>query len=190
MVGLFILITSFETHILLFSVRFLKVNPSGETPVIKHKDTYVADSVVILAYLANNLAKSESDKELLYPAGSEENINTITKFIEEEWRPAFSRVIMASAPPMQKEWRPKLWAAFDKLEAELTNYGPFFLGKRYSALDIIISPFAARIPFLKYFRDISLPAEKYPKALDYFQTLTNDDRFQKVVRSFEIFVLS
>ena len=77
----------------------MKVNPSGETPVLKHGDDYINDSVKILEYIEKNFAGT---KGKLYPKKKEDKIKETIKFVEEEWRPAFSKVLVASAPAIQK----------------------------------------------------------------------------------------
>jgi glutathione S-transferase len=90
------------------------MNSSGETPVLKHKDKILNESVAIMEYIDKELGS----KRILFPEDIEDKVKTALKLVEEEWRPAFSRVLLAPAPLMQKEWRPKLFAAFDKIEAQ------------------------------------------------------------------------
>ena len=79
-------------------LRFLKVVPSGETPVLKVGEEYVSDSMKIVEYIDTKLGS----ERVLFPQDSEEKVKETVKYIEEEWRPAFSKVMVASAPPMQK----------------------------------------------------------------------------------------
>jgi glutathione S-transferase len=108
------------------------VNPSGETPVLKSGEEYIADSMKIVEHIDTKLVS----KKVLF---ENEKVKEIVTFIEEDWRVSFSRVLVASAPPMQKvcrfcnllmiqEFRPKMMKAFEKMEDLLQSDTPYFLG--------------------------------------------------------------
>ncbi len=83
------------------------------------------------------------------------------------------RVMMSTSPPMQREWRPKLLAAFDKLEERLDSIKKkfpkassiFLNGEELSVADISAAPWAARVNFLPYFRGFRLDEKKHENTL-------------------------
>lgn len=87
----------------------------------------------------------------------------------------------------KKEFRPKLIAAIDKIEAALgqnSTEGPFFFGSKWNAVDIILAPFIVRFPFLKYFREFTGLSAKHVRTLAYIEAISSNPEFQKVAFSY------
>jgi glutathione S-transferase len=88
-----------------------------------------------------------------------EEVRALIKVCKEEYFPAFGKVLMAPAPPIQAEFRPKLMEAVKKVNAALNkSKGPYLLGSKYTLADLIWTPLLACLPLLSYFRGFSLPS--------------------------------
>lgn len=124
----------------------LDVSPEGKLPVMKDEDKLIADSTKIIEHLEATFGQKEPS---LNPPEAKEWVD----YLHREFFPIFAKNMMGTAPPVQKEFRPKLIEALKKLNQAIgKNGGPYFLGKEYSMVDIVYTPIVARFPLLQHFR--------------------------------------
>lgn len=81
---------------------FLKINPGGETPVLKHNEKYILESPSIIEYIDTTW----NTEPLLYEDSAQ--TKEWVKIAEDEFRISFSKVLIASPPPMQKRIQTKV----------------------------------------------------------------------------------
>lgn len=128
------------------------------------------------------LLEKQVPEPALCPADKCAVIDEWKPFALTELQPACAKTMMASAFPMQKQFRAKLTAALEKLDAGLRKHsggGQFFFGAAPTLLDILLSVFLQRVPFLDYFRDYRYDSEKLSEAHRYITHLRDWPAFAK-----------
>jgi glutathione S-transferase len=126
---------------------FLVISPTGQVPVIRHEDRFVADSAVILEYL-----------EEVYPSpalrprspGLRALTRFWTKFADERLYPAMLRLLLADEE-RRSAAAFKLCDLMVFIDAEgfaKNGSGPYWLGQELTLLDLAYYPLLERLPAL------------------------------------------
>jgi glutathione S-transferase len=130
--------------------RYKAANPKNVSPCVKYQGQFLLDSIPIIQTIDKatsstlNLPESEAAKELL-------------TYVDTQLVPSLGKTLMNPQPPVQKEEIPKVMEGFKKLNAVLAeSKGPFLLGEKITVIDIVIMPHIVRVPYLKYFRYLTL----------------------------------
>lgn len=160
---------------------FLKASPEGTVPLMKIGDseTYLTSSADMLNYLEEKYPTPS-----VYPSSvPREDVHKWVAFVRTVYIPAFMKVMMGTAPPVQAEFRPKLKEAYTKLQAHLAARdveGPYFFGAEYSLVDILLTPFVARRPLHKFFREFDGVDPKATELNAYLDALVNKEEHAKI----------
>lgn len=135
---------------------FLVISPTGEVPVIRHEDHFVADPTVILEYLEDVFPSPR-----LRPA--DPALRAVarfwTKIADEKLYPAMLRVLLSTGEKRSAAWT-KLRDLLMFIEREgLTRCGrgPYWLGQELSVVDLVYYPFFERLPALPEAEGTGLP---------------------------------
>ncbi|MCC7250879.1 glutathione S-transferase family protein [Hyphomicrobium sp.] len=156
------------------STDFLKINPMGKIPVLRDDDTIVSESPAILTYLADKYPKAG----LAPPVDAPERGRYLKWmfFYGSCFEPAMVDVsLKRETPPSMAGWG-KPADVLDTLSAALIP-GPWLLGDRFSAADVLVGSGIAymlgfkvlpdRPEYLAYVERLSArPAHKAAQAAD------------------------
>eukprot|EP00288_Rhodomonas_lens_P009380 CAMPEP_0177738824 /NCGR_PEP_ID=MMETSP0484_2-20121128/26668_1 /TAXON_ID=354590 /ORGANISM="Rhodomonas lens, Strain RHODO" /LENGTH=144 /DNA_ID=CAMNT_0019252785 /DNA_START=42 /DNA_END=473 /DNA_ORIENTATION=+ len=125
---------------------FMKMNPKGLVPVLRHRDTVVVESDDINKYIDETL-------------GSPGSLQSDPKAVAAAKQVINQRVMPAAKSCIHGGSDDKMHAAFAELEALIR--GPFITGADFSLADISAVPMFQRM--MEDSRRIGLEKSRYPK---------------------------
>lgn len=123
---------------------FLKLNPSGQVPVVEDGETIVTDSNAILVYLARKYAPDWLPGDLILEAEVQKFLSLAAGEIANG--PAAARLITVFGSPLSPDRAMTVAkTAFDRLEQHLEGR-QWLVGDRPSIADVAIYSYTAHAP--------------------------------------------
>ncbi|MBE9211017.1 glutathione S-transferase family protein [Nostoc sp. LEGE 06077] len=159
---------------------FTQISRYGKVPAIKHGDVEIYESAVINEYL-----------EEVFPEPALLPHDPTTKAIARIWIdyantrfvPAFNKFLRGKDAQEQEQGRKEFVEALLYIEQEglgkLSGNGPYWLGEKFSLVDISFYPWFERLPLLEHFRKFTLPTET-PRLLQWWNAVENRESIQAV----------
>lgn len=137
---------------------FLKLNPSGQVPVVEDGETIVTDSNAILVYLARKYAPEWLPGDLILEAEVQKFLSLAAGEIANG--PAAARLITVFGSPLSPDRAMTVAkTAFDRLEQHLEGR-QWLVGDRPSIADVAIYSYTAHAP------EGNVSLELYPNIRD------------------------
>jgi glutathione S-transferase len=137
---------------------FLALSPHGKVPVLIYGDDRIWESAIINEYL-----------EEMFPApalmpqepGLRAFVRIWVDFANTRFTTAFYKLLLAQTSEAQADWRDEMSRHLRFIEQrglqELSAEGPYWLGDRFSLLDLTYYPWFERWAALEHYRGLSLP---------------------------------
>jgi glutathione S-transferase len=138
--------------------NFLKISPHGKVPVLLCGDDRVWESTIINEYL-----EEVFPTPALMPAapGLRARIRIWTDFANSRFTTAFYKLLLAPTEAARADWREEMTRHLRFIDQqgfqELSEQGPYWLGDRFSLLDITYYPWFERWAVLEHYRGLTLP---------------------------------
>jgi len=139
---------------------FLQLSPHGKVPVLIHGDRRVWESAIINEYLEEVFLTPP-----LMPAdpGQRALVRIWIDFANTRFTVAFYKLLLAQTEDAQADWREEMVKHLRFIEVrglrELSAEGPYWLGDRFSLLDITYYPWFERWAALAHYRGIEIPED-------------------------------
>ena len=133
--------------------EFLAINPRGLVPAIIHNGKCVYESAVCIEYVDEAFS---SDTSLL-PTGpyGRAYVRIWSDFIGKGIAPLFYQ--MLRLPEKLQEIKTELLKNLAEFSRNISDDGPFFTGKTFGMVDIMLVPFTLRLYILKHYRGFEIP---------------------------------
>lgn len=137
---------------------FLEISPHGKVPVLLYGGDRIWESAVINEYL-EEVFPSPS----LMPAepGLRALVRIWIDFANTRFTTAFYKLLLAQTPDAQADWREEMIKHLRFIDQrgfqELSATGPYWLGDRFSLLDITYYPWFERWAALEHYRGVTIP---------------------------------
>ncbi|CEO96140.1 hypothetical protein PBRA_004830 [Plasmodiophora brassicae] len=155
----------------------LQYNPSGLVPVLIHRydpdqPPFVCpESMVIVDYVDEAWPGNRTSFMPLDPRERARcrlaSLNIAKKIV-----PTFYKMLVRQDPAVQETAKDELLEGLLTFSKGLPEDGPFFLGERFSGVDILLAPWALRMFLLKHFRGFEVPADgPFAKYLRWFNAI-------------------
>lgn len=139
---------------------FLKISPHGKVPVLLCGGDRIWESAIINEYL-EEVFPSPS----LMPAepGLRALVRIWIDFANTRFTTAFYKLLLTQTSEGQADWRAEmtkhLWFIDQRGFQELSTEGPYWLGDRFSLLDITYYPWFERWAALEHYRGLGIPED-------------------------------
>ncbi|XP_033752254.1 glutathione S-transferase U19-like [Pecten maximus] len=144
--------------------ELMAVNPNGLVPVIVLENgKSVFESAVCIQYVDE---LGPEGKQILPKDPFERaQVRMWSDFISSKLVPPFYRMLAAQETEQQEKIKLTLLEDLATFSDAIDNDGPFFSGKTFGMVDIMLCPFTLRFgPVLKHFRDFEVPdTDRYQK---------------------------
>ena len=135
------------------SPEFLAINPRGLIPVVIHKGKFIYESSVCIEYIDETFSGTKS----LLPKDPYERAyaRMWNDFITKKIISAVYRLL--SLPQKFGETKAEILKNLADLSAAMSDEGPYFMGKDFGMLDIMLVPFTLRFYILKHYTGFDIP---------------------------------
>ncbi|MFN6568545.1 glutathione S-transferase family protein [Dendronalium sp. ChiSLP03b] len=166
---------------------YTQISRYGKVPAIKHGDVEIYESAIINEYL-----------DEVFPEPPLLPRDPATKAIARIWIdyantrfvPAFNKFLRGKDSQEQEQGRKEFTEALLYLEQEglgkLSN-GHYWLGDRFSLVDISFYPWFERLPLLEHFRKFTLPAET-PRLQTWWNLVRDRKSIQAVANPVDFYL--
>ena len=136
-----------------------EVNKKGLVPAMKDQGNAVADSYIVLEYINDMWTKA--DGKSLFPESPSQRAvaRTWSTFINNSLVKSWYGVIFAKGDKETEDAKQKLLSDIKVLEEEMKSLsdGPFFMGKEFGVVDIMLAPHVERMPVLETLKGFKMP---------------------------------
>lgn len=144
--------------------ELMAVNPNGLVPVIVLKNgTSVYESAVCIQYVDE--LRSEGKQILPQAPYDRAQVRMWCDFISSKLVPPFYKMLTAKDKEQQEKIKTTLLEDLATFTGAIDEEGPFFSGKDFGMVDMMLCPFTLRFrPVLKHYRDFEVPdTDRYRK---------------------------
>ena len=137
--------------------EWLAVNPRGLVPAIVHNGKLIVESTVCIEYVDEAWS---TDRHLL-PSDPYERaqVRLLADHITKKVAPPYYQLLMKKSKAERAEAKKNIIESLTALfESDPSSDGPFFGGKSFNKVDIMLAPHAYRIRLiLKHYRGFTVP---------------------------------
>ncbi|BFZ05230.1 hypothetical protein BsWGS_08268 [Bradybaena similaris] len=152
--------------------EFLVVNPRGLVPAIVHKGRSVYESPICVEYV-DEVWKHEP-KLLPRDPYNRAVARIWVDFIAKKIIPVFYRMIQKQGKQEQDEAKVELLANLETVTQAMSKTEPFFFGKKFGIVDIILVSYLARLYILKHYRNFEVPHdERFARFYTWYEAAQN-----------------
>ncbi|MCU0546109.1 MAG: glutathione S-transferase family protein [Oscillatoriaceae cyanobacterium Prado104] len=167
---------------------FVQVSPYGKVPAIEHGNAKIYESAIINEYLDEVFPEPP-----LLPRDPE------GKAIARIWIdyantrlvPAFNKFLRGKDAQEQEQGRREFLESLLFIEqqglGQLSGNGPYWLGEKFSLIDISFYPWFERLSVLDYFRKFALPTET-PRLEKWWNAVRDRDSVRAVANPVEFYI--
>lgn len=160
--------------------EFIQVSRYGKVPAIQHGAVKIYESAIINEYLDEVFP----EPPLLPREPGDRAIARIRiDYANTRLVPAFSKLLRGKSVEEQEQGRREFLEALLYIEQEgfgtLSGDGPYWLGDKFSLVDISFYPWFERLPVLEHFRQFTLPPET-PRLQQWWTVLRDRPSIQAV----------
>lgn len=138
---------------------FSRISPYGKVPVLKHGEIRVYESAIINEYLEETFPAPPLMPE---PPDLRAQVRMWIDYCNTQYIPDFYKLLLTQEQDERDRLREKLIGHLKFIEHEgfagLSGKGPYWLGSRFSLLDIAWYPFFERFVVAEHYRQVSIPA--------------------------------
>lgn len=135
--------------------ELLAKNPRGMVPIIENDGKIVYDSPVCIEYVDEAF---DTDTFLLPRDPYERARCRIwSDFISKKIVPSYYQMLVKENESDRKSAKEMILKSLIELSAEMDPIGPFFRGKEFGLVDIMLVPYTLRLCVLKHYRGFELP---------------------------------
>ncbi|NMG08406.1 glutathione S-transferase family protein [Brasilonema sp. UFV-L1] len=162
---------------------FTQISRYGKVPAIKHGDIEIYESAIINEYLDEVFPEPP-----LLPSdpGAKAIARIWIDYANTRLVPAFNRLLRGKDTTEQEQGRREFTEALLYIEEEglgrLSGSGSYWLGDKFSLVDISFYPWFERLPLLEYFRNFTLPSET-PRLQTWWNTVRDRESIRLVANS-------
>ena len=164
--------------------EWLSVNPRGLVPAVIHEGKCIYESTVVLEYIdeawkqGNRILPKDPYERALARIWSDH----VTKKIVPPYYAHLMKKEEAARQESKDDFINNLRALTDAMKPE----GPYFMGKEFGLVDIMVFPFVARIEVLKRLKHFELPSEPWcERLMTWFDTVSKMDCVKKTLPDIE-----
>lgn len=159
---------------------FTQISRYGKVPAIKHEDIEIYESAIINEYLDEVFPEPPL---LPRDPGTRAIARIWIDYANTRLVPAFNKFLRSKDTTEQEQGRREFTEALLYLEEEglsrLSGSGPYWLGDKFSLVDISFYPWFERLPVLEHFRNFTLPSET-PRLQKWWNTVRDRSSVQAV----------
>ncbi|CAI6338485.1 unnamed protein product [Periconia digitata] len=137
----------------------LDLNPRGLVPTLQYQEKPLYESTVLCEFLEEAFPDHAPH---LQPSDPYERARTRiwTDFVTSRVIPGFHRFLQHQGQDGLKEKRIEFLGYLKEFTREMDGEGPFFLGKEFSLIDVVIAPWAVRLWVFDHFKGgVGIPQE-------------------------------
>jgi len=163
---------------------YLKINPVGKVPSIRHNENILVESLLIMDYLEEAFPQTKflpEDPFLRYKTRS------LVQFAENQFIPTFYSLMKAQTEEQQKPNETKLLNQLEYLNTALLELDSisnppdsssgFAIGSSFSYLDAVYAPFFLRFCVNEHYRNFYIPeSESFARVRRWKDQLIQDYR--------------
>ena len=155
--------------------EWLAVNPRGLVPAIVHNGTTVYDSQICIEYVDESWCTGKA----LLPKDPYERafVRIWSDHITKKIVPPFYAMLIKETEQERQESKDAILNNIQLLMNAMSENGPFFLGNEFGMVDIMLAPYAQRIPvLLKTYRGFDIPDnEKFSRYYRWWNAVKDVD---------------
>mmetsp|Transcript_9151 Transcript_9151/g.13732 ORF Transcript_9151/g.13732 Transcript_9151/m.13732 type:complete len:332 (-) Transcript_9151:223-1218(-) len=143
---------------------FLEVSPTGLIPGLDNSGEKVHDSLIVVQYI-DEIFKGES----FLPESAIEKARQRywSTFVTEKIQKNYYTMLIAQDKKIQESSREAFFDTCRQFVKEMKSDGPFFLGKKFTMVDIAFAPFYQRMLWVGgHYRDLTFPEDNDFKRLN------------------------
>jgi glutathione S-transferase len=131
------------------------ISPDGKFPVFQHGDHKITGSVdAMLAYIEENF-----ENPPLLPSGLEKEVAQWVSYIRDTFTPAIEDALQNGDPYAQQGLEARLDESLARLNSGIESHhrkGKFFLGSKFTLVDVYLIPFLSLMDLVTYIRGFEL----------------------------------
>ena len=177
------------------SAEWLAVSPRGLVPCLVHNGNSIYESQVCIEYLDE--AFPEGCSLLPESPVDRATVRIWCDYICKKLVPPFYAILMKRTESEREQAKSAFTEAIKELMSAMKDSGPYFLGSKYSMVDIMMFPHCLRInQILEHYRKFNIPAtpefERYHKWYQAMlkrqaikDTIQNNARIQAKYKRYE-----
>jgi glutathione S-transferase len=159
--------------------EFTRISRYGKVPAIKHGDVEVYESAIINEYL-----EEVFPEPVLLPSdpGEKAIARIWIDYANTRLVPGFNKLLRGKDTEEQEQGRREFQEALLYIEQEGLSefsHGQYWLGDKFSLVDISFYPWFERLPVLEHFRKFTLPAET-PRLQTWWNLVRERESIQAV----------
>lgn len=159
-----------------------EVNKKGLVPAMRDQGNAIADSYIILEYI--NEMWTKPDGKGLFPDSPAQRAvaRTWSANINNSLVKCWYGLLFSKDQNSIEEARQKLLDAFKELNEAMRciSDGPFFMGKEYGVVDIMLAPHVERLPVLDRLKGFKIPeTEEYQRLHEWWKAVDAVPTYQK-----------
>lgn len=137
--------------------ELLAKNPRGLVPIIENEGKIVYDSPVCIEYVDEAF---ETGKHLMPKDPYERAKCRIwSDFISKKIVPFYYQMLVKDDESDREDAKEMIRKSMIELSLEMDSEGPFFGGKTFGLVDIMLVPYTIRLCVLKHYRSFELPED-------------------------------
>ncbi len=167
--------------------EFTQISRYGKVPAIKHGDVEIYESAIINEYLDEVFPEPPL---LPRDPGTRAIARIWIDYANTRLVPAFNKLLRGKDTQEQEQGRREFTEALLYIEQEglgkLSN-DQYFLGDKFSLVDISFYPWFERLPVLEHFRKFTLPPET-PRLQQWWNTVRDRESVQAVANSTSYYI--
>ena len=136
-----------------------EVNKKGLVPAMKDQGNAICDSAIILEYINDMWTKPDKGGLLPESPALRATARTWSAYINSNIVKLFYEMLLKEKQEDRAASKAKLLEVIKVLEGAMRDIsdGPFFMGKEFGLVDIMLAPHVERFPVLEHYRDFKIP---------------------------------
>ena len=160
-----------------------EVNKKGLVPAMRDQGNAVADSYIVLEYINDMWTKT--DGKGLFPESPSQRAvaRTWSNFIGSNFVKSWYGLIFNKEEKDLEEAKQKLLGdikVLDEAMRSTSEEGPFFMGKEFGVVDIMLAPHVERIPVLEKLKGFKMPdSAELPRFQAWWKAVEGVVSYQK-----------
>jgi glutathione S-transferase len=163
--------------------EWLAINPRGLVPVIVHNGKSVYESTVCIEYV-DEAWPSETNNLLPRDAYQRAHVRMWSDHVNKKIVPQYYSLLMKKTQEERQQYKQEILSGVSFLCENMSSEGPFFLGKEFGMVDIMLAPWAQRFGIVtKYYRDFDIPDnEKFVRYQRWWKAVQAVPSFKDTVQ--------
>ena len=159
-----------------------EVNKKGLVPAMKDQGNAICDSAIILEYIEDMWTRPDKGGLLPEAPALRATARTWSSYINSNIVKLFYELLLKQNQEERDAAKTKLLDVMKTLEEVMRSIsdGPFFMGKEFGLVDIMLAPHVERFPVLEHYRGFTIPdTEDFKRFHLWWKTVQEVPSFQR-----------